>query len=503
MRECGVTHVDERQLASESLLRQWCARVCGAGYRGTGTAVHEGLIDWVVEQAGEIPGFAVRTDEYELLGWHPLPEGDLEHAGVLRNGDEEIAVAGAVPYSLPTTTTGLLAYVPRGEPISEALAGKVVLRDFPAFALPYDLLFAQHIHLTPDTEKLRGQVWDRPGLANTVLHDDLLAAGAAGTAGVVFAFDVPRAQIAGYYEPHMGTHYRVPAVFVGVDERDRLRGLAEQGAAEVQMTVRADVHPVTTRNVHATLAGQTDERIVLITHTDGNTWVQENGIAALLAVGHYAATLPIEQRRRTIELAFTSAHLHISREGSHRYSAQLDQDYEEGTIAFAFAIEHLGARDLNPVPRAEGPGRQLAFTDAAELLLWCVGPSEEMRRAVVDATSTRGLERVLVSPGFGAPVEGQVPQIVSFGGIGTPYHAHLVPTMSIITGPWSLWAPAFGAEAIDIGLLRAQVVAAADVVRALDAVPRDAIAGGYLADRAARAAGATTGRDVEPPELAP
>jgi hypothetical protein len=96
-----------------------------------------------------------------------------------------------------------------------------------------------------------------------------------------------------------------------------------------------------------------------------------------------------------------------------------------------------------------------------------------------------------------------VPQIVSFGGIGTPYHAHLVPTMSIITGPWSLWAPAFGADAIDIGLLRAQVLAAAEVVRALDAVPRDAIAGGYLADRAARAAGATPGRDVEPPELAP
>ncbi len=502
MPECGVTHVNERELASESLLRQWCARVCGAGYRGTGTAVHDALIDWVVEQVGAIPGFAVRTDEYELLGWHPVPEGDLEHAGTLRAGDEEIGIAGAVPYSLSATNTGPLAYVPRGESISDALAGKVVLRDFPAFALPYDLLFAQHIHLTPDTEQLRGQVWDRPGLANTVLHDDLLAAGAAGAAGVVFAFDLPREQIAGYYEPHMGTHYRVPAVFVGVDERDRLRELAQRGA-HVDITVRADVRAITTRNVHATLAGQTDERIVLITHTDGNTWVQENGIAALLAIGHYAAVLPIEQRHRTIELTFTSAHLHISREGSHRYSAQLDREYEEGTIAFAFAIEHLGARDLNPVPRSDGPGRELAFTDAAELLLWCVGPSEAMQSAVVEATAARALERVLVSPGFGAPVESQVPQIVSFGGIGTPYHARLVPTTSIVTGPWSLWAPAFGADAIDIGLVRAQVLAAADVVRALDAVPRIAIAGGYLADRAARAAGATPGRDVEPPELAP
>ncbi len=268
--------------------------------------------------------------------------------------------------------------------------------------------------------------------------------------------------------------------------------------------MQADVRPVTTRNVHATLPGQTDERIVLITHTDGNTWVQENGIAALLAIGQYVASLPIEQRRRTVELTFTSAHLHISREGSHRYSAQLDREYEEGTIAFAFAIEHLGARDLNPVPRTDGPGRQLAFTRRRRAAALVRRPERgDAARGRRRDHPVAGLERVLVSPGFGAPVEGQVPQIVSFGGIGTPYHAHLVPTTSIITGPWSLWAPAFGADAIDIGLLRAQVLAAADVVRALDAVPRDAIAGGYLADRAARAAGATPGRDVEPPELAP
>ena len=168
-------------------------RVCGAGYRGTGTAQHDALIDWVVEQVREVPGFAVRTDEYELLGWHPVPEGDL--GSPARNPANPATTRspspGAVPYSFPTTNAGPLAYVPRGESISDALAGKIVLRDFPVFALPYDLLFGQPIHLTPDTDQLRGQVWDRPGLANTVLHDDLLAAGTARAAGIVFAFDLP------------------------------------------------------------------------------------------------------------------------------------------------------------------------------------------------------------------------------------------------------------------------------------------------------------------------
>ena len=143
------------------------------------------------------------------------------------------------------------------------------------------------------------------------------------------------------------------------------------------------------------------------------------------------------------------------------------------------------------------------LTDAAELLLWCVGPSEAMQRVVVDGSPVAGSSGCSSSPGFGAPVEGQVPQIVSFGGIGTPYHAHLVPTMSIITGPWSLWAPAFGPDAIDFGLLRAQVLAAADVVRALDAVPRERDRRRLSRRPTARAGGATPGRDVEPPELAP
>jgi hypothetical protein len=500
MQQCGVT--DDALFASEAQLREWCERICGAGYRGTGTAVHDELIDWVVEEVGAIPGFTVRTDEYELLTWHPLPEGDLARAGEIRHGDADIVIAGAVPYSLPTTQSGRLVHLPREQAISADVVGKVVLRDFPSFALPYDLLFSQPIHLSPGCDELRGQIWDRPGLANTVLHEDLLAAGTAGAAGVVFAFDLPTAQLAGYFEPHMGTHYRVPAVFVGTEGREQLQALAAH-ETHVEMTVRANVRQGATRNVHATLPGQSDERIVLVTHTDGNTWVQENGIAALLAIGQYVARLPLAERRRTIELTFTSAHLHISREGSHRYSAQLDREYDEGSVACAFAIEHLGTRDLNPEARADGPGRHLVFGDGGELLLWCIGPSGAMREAVVDAVTRRGLGRVLVAPGFGAPVEGQVPPIVSFGGIGTPYHAHLVPTTSIITGPWSLWAPAFGANAIDFSLLRRQALAAADVVLALDGMSREEIAGEYPAYRAARAAGATAGRDVEPPERAP
>ncbi len=489
--------------ASEAALQEWCDRIGGAGFRGTGTDAHAGIIEWLEESLRAIPGVTVRSDEYEVLRWQPVPTGDLAAAGRLRADGADIAVAGAVPYSLPTTSTAPLVVLPPGEAITaENAAGQVVLRDFPHIPVPYELLLSLGFHVTADCDALRSEIWDRPGLANELLDAELLAAGAAGAAGLIIAFDLPREQVAGYFEPHRGTHYAVPAVFVGVDERDQLRAIAAQGGT-VELSVTAEVAPARTRNVIATLPGQTSERIILVTHTDGNTWVQENGIAALLALAQRFAALPLEQRHRTIELAFTSAHLHISREGSARYAAQLDEQYDDGDIAFAFAIEHLGVRELVPVPRSEGPGRELVFTGGDELVLWAVGPSEAMRAAVVDAIVGHDLPRVLVAPGFGAPVDGQVPRIVSFGGLGTHFNVHLIPTTSIITGPWSLWAPAFGAEAIDIGLLRRQTAAACDIVRALDRVPRDEIAGGYLADRAARAAGAPVGVEHIPPEVAP
>lgn len=495
--------IDETRFAGEADLQAWCDRVGGAGFRGTATAAHERTIAWIEQELASVPGLAVRGDEYEVRRWQPVPDGDLVGAGSLRVGPDEVPVAGAVPYSRPASAEGDLVHVPVGQPITAAdAAGRVVLRDFPELALPYDLLLDLALHATPGAEELRGRTWDRPGLADSILHEDLLAAGAAGAAGVVFAFDLPREQVAGYFEPHKGTHYGVPGVFVGVRERDRLRRLAADGA-RAEIGVQAEVGPARTRNVHAVLPGRTAERIVVVTHTDGNTWVQENGIAALLGLARYFADLPIERRRRTIEFAFTTAHLHISREGAARFAADLDRRYDDGEVAFAIAIEHLGARELEPVDDPDGPGRRLEFTDDAELLLWAAGPSEAIRRAVIDSTVARRLERVLVAPGFSAPVEGQVPQIVSFGGLGTYFNLHLIPTTSIITGPWSLWAPAFGADAVDIARFRQQALAAGDVIAALDGVDRDEIAGGYLADRAARAAGTPVGTEPEPPEVAP
>ena len=465
--------VDERRFAGAEVLRELNAKVAGFGLRSTGSPAHRRLVDWLEQRLRRMPGFTVASQELRIRRWQPRG-GDLAAAGSLSAAGRPVAVAGAIPYSLATTREGALVHLPRTERITAGNArGKVVLRDFPAV--------------------------DRGHTAEPELDRDLVDAGLAGAAGLVIAFDFPREQVKGYWDPHTGTHYRVPAVFVGVDEAERLK---RNAGGQVRVSVHARVDQADTRTLIATLPGQSKERIVLGTNTDGNTWVQENGTVALLALADYFSRLPTRCRPRTIEFVLATGHLHRSVEGTEHRARTLDEDYDKGTIAFAMALEHLGTRELLPSPRTNGPGRELGYSGAVEQSAWFAG-NPLLTETVNQAIKRRAVRRTFVLPGIDRPDPARVPPHCSFGGLGTHYQSHLIPTIATISGPWSLWAPSFGAGAVDHARMREQVLAAGDSVLALDGVPRERIAGDYLAHRKARAAGAPTCSHHLPPEQAP
>lgn len=469
---CGNV-IDQQTFTSAAELRRLNATIAGFGARTTASPAHRRMVDWLDRQLDRMPYMTTKSERFLIRRWLPLA-GDLASAGSLSVAGQRLPVAGAIPYTRPTLgRSGELVYLPAG-PITAANArGKVVLRDFPAVERGY--------------------------LAETALNEDLVAAGLAGAAGLVVAFDFPRAQVRGYHDPHTGTHYRVPGVFVGVDEALRLKELAGSRAT---VTVLARTDHATTRSVIATLPGQSAERIVFDANTDGNTWVQENANAALLALARYFAGLPMECRPRTFEFVFATGHLHRPAEGTEFRARTLDADYDSGTVAFAFAVEHLGTREYVPVPRTAGSGHELVLSGQSELFGWFAG-SPRLAAAATAAITRHGLDRVFVLPGIDPPNPARVPPQCSFGGLGTHLHSHLIPTMAMISGPWSLWAPAFGEEAVDFDRMRRQTLAAGDAAIALSSVPREEIAGPYLGYRQARAAGATTCPHDLPPEEAP
>ncbi|MBN1528297.1 MAG: hypothetical protein JW895_04515 [Thermoleophilaceae bacterium] len=492
--------------ASAAQLRKQLTKAMSFGQRNLASASHRRLISWLEREVKRIDrDFRLRSDPFRVWRWLPRtharggPGLDIARAGglsLVRPGGKagSVPVAGAVHWSKPGTRKGRLVYLGPDDEITAANAkGRVVIRDFPSGSLPFSAFGFVGLYITPDLASETGD-YARPYINE--LQQELLAAGRAGAAGVVFAFDVPRRQVRGYYDPHTGTLYRLPAVFVGSAEARRLKALARQGRS-ARIAVRAKVDRAMTRNVIATLPGQSKEKIVLAANTDGNSWVQENGIVGMLAVARYYARLPLRCRPRTLELAFASAHDTLVSDGTDKYAEKLN----ETNVAFAFSIEHLGTREI--IPTGQGPRRHLEFTGKGDPFLFAAGDSDVLRQTAIATTQRRRLDRTAVLQGIGVPDAARVPPICSMGGLGIAFHRRLIPTLAMISGPWTLYDPAFGRRAIDFRRMRSQALAVGDSILALDELPTDQIAGDYLSFRERLAQGAPTCPREVYPQFAP
>lgn len=489
--------IDETAFASAEELKRLLTEMNGFGLRTTGSDAHNKTIDWIEQQLADLPDISLESDPYPIYRWQPSPQSvegpgrDLERAAVLEVGAASagltvLPVAGAVPYSLPSEgVTADLVYLPDGEAINpQQVKGKILLRDLPERSIPNFGFLAMSRHLTDGFGlSYWFKPYVRPYLATSnLVAKELEAAAEAGAVGMIFAFNVTRDNVAGYFDPHHGTHFALPAAWVGVDEAIKLKALARSGG-RARLSVLAETDQASTRNLFASLPGQSSQRIILITNSDGNTWVQENGNVGLVALARYFASLPVECRPRTLEFAFTSAHLHMSKEGSQRYSKKVSQDFADGEVAYVFALEHLGTREILPKSRDGKPGFDLEFSGQAEMTAWFVGESNPLIQASIKAVERHELPRIAVLEGGDPPDYFRSPRHCSFGGIASHYHRELVPSINIISGPWSLWAPSFGEAAIDIQRMRKQLLAAADVVLDTHNLSADVLAGDYSSER--------------------
>lgn len=508
--------VNSVDFSSADRIHALARRIADFGLRLPGSTEHNRMLDWLGGELRTVPGLQVRNQNFKLTSWEPttrsdvLPGGDMGKAGELTllqsGGNKTIKTAGAMAFTEPALANdavGRVVYLPASEPITEANSrGKIVLRDVPSAPIPYAALVAFSHFLTPDLLPLVAGNYDRP-YVTTGSVTDIQAAHKAGAVGFIEAFNVPTRQVRGYFDPHDGTLQHIPGVWVGVDEREALKRIAAN-RGRVRLNVRARITENTpTRNIIATLPGQTSKKIVLMTNTDGNTWVQENSGAALLAVADYFARLPIACRPATLEFAFTSAHLAYAYDGAALYQQTIADDPD---ISFVFVVEHLGTREILPVPRTDGgPGQELAFTGKAEPYAW-FAPTESpaLSTALTAVVATRNQSRSAVLRGLDAPAAGRFPTSCQFGGLANFFHGNFIPSIGGISGPWSLWAPAFGEKAIDFERMRSQALVVGDTVLALDDAPKVAIQGLYTVEKQAVASGLAKGCPLTlPPAVAP
>ncbi len=221
--------------ASKVKLRKMTAKFNSFGPRILGSSSHSKSISWLEKKARGI-GLKTSSTWYRTYSWLPRarfargPGLNIAAAGGLsvhRTGEvgRSIKTGGAVHWSKATGRkgrTGDLVYLPPDQDITTGnAAGKIVIRDFELGSIPFGgLKVLLGLHLSSDLEDYG--TYTRPYLSPN-LHEDSLAASAAGASGVIFVFDVPQSQVRGYYDPHVGTIYRQPELFVGRSQGEQLK----------------------------------------------------------------------------------------------------------------------------------------------------------------------------------------------------------------------------------------------------------------------------------------
>lgn len=493
---CPV-RADPALFASEARLLELAERQEDFGPRPTGSPAHDDYIGWLEDEIGAVPGVQLSSLPYEIDRWDDLGTG-LTVAG------QAVQVAAPVPFSSSTGPGGVtapLVYLPASTAITAAnAAGKIVVRDLPWATVPnllfYPPLLGYHMHDPAHTINMLGSdSSEAPAGADA----DLKAAAAAGAAGVLEVSRLPHAQIEGMYAPYEGLPYEVPGAYLGVDQGERIKqALAAGQPVQAALTVDAAWTPTTTRTVLATLPGVSEQKIVVESHTDGMSPVWDNGPLTMLEMARYLASLPVSCRPRTVQFAFVTGHLYqhltgpaVREGGAGQLAALLDAEYDQGKVSSVVVLEHLGARRYNAVARAGGlPGLELVPDPTLTELLWVpVSESTPLRELVKDHVQYRDVRRTAVLKGLSAADLGTVPHHCGFGGEGTPYNQHLLPTISPISAPKTLFSPAFGAEALDVAAMRQASLAFTDVVLGLGPMPQADVAGDVTFMRSQRASG--------------
>jgi hypothetical protein len=474
------------------------------GSRPTGSTQQNAYIAWIRRQVQAIPGVKLSEQRFTINRW------TVQSAALrLRVGGTaaDLPVADAIPYTQFTGRGGVAgpaAYIPDDQAITgDNAAGKIVVRPAPAGSVPmYDFLLPVVSWESYDP----GNTFDPSGtffgdfINYTARVADLRAAALAGAKAIVFVKDLPRAQVAGHVEPYEGSQWQVPGVFLGADEGKKITDAITAGKpTSIRITERGYYKQVPTPSLEAVLPGQSPQRLVIDSHTDGTNAVEDNGPIAMVAMMRYFASQPVACRPRTLQFAFSTAHFYqrlvapnVRHGGAGVLAAQLDNDYDKGTVSAVVVLEHLGARDYEMVPRKDGgAGSQLKANGLPAIDFVAVTPSPSLVQAVDGVVRTYDLRRTILLQGADAP-GATVPQHCSFGGEGTPYNVHLLPTIGVIAAPQSLYDPAFELDGIDFDVMHRELLAWTELVTRMQTMSQAEIAGQVPVERAERAQGAQT-----------
>lgn len=190
---------------------------------------------------------------------------------------------------------------------------------------------------------------NRSQLSNSTLGKTVCQA--AGAIGAIWVLDMSPTAAAGARQHSTPDQYNCPGVLL--DRNAGVKVVADATAAKTA-TVVLNSKTVNTRpaQIVAYLPGKdfgkaNDQKLLMITHTDGPSIVEDNGALGILAVVKYFSQIPQAQRPRTLMVYLDNRHFVAGAEASYPFDYFEDfPDAAKGLVG-GLAMEHFGGAQFN------------------------------------------------------------------------------------------------------------------------------------------------------------
>ncbi|MGB1556677.1 MAG: hypothetical protein ACPHCJ_02740 [Oceanococcaceae bacterium] len=463
-------------LPDEALLEEWQIRMVDYGIRFTGSPALAAFHDFL---AAELQSYGLDVQREPVpVHWWEHQEWSLDLLSA--EGEEPVPVAAYFPYSGQTPAEGVTAElvdVGTGLAPDFALAdvqGKIAFFEVDLLPLTMALFYAtaSYVH-DPDFNTLPTTPYDKMSLSIltpqlSILPPEQITALALaeqmGAVGAVISLDASAANAAGQYTPFHAApgHHQVPSLYLDRATGDALKARIGGGQqARLRLLVQ-DQPEGMSDDIIATLPGQSDEVIIINSHTDGTSASEENGTLAVLALARYFSRLPQHCRQRTMVFVLTPGHFQGGLDDTGRFIANHPE-----IIARAVGSvtpEHLGQQEWLDDAQGYHP------SGLPEPGVFYGSYAPAMQSIMTQAVIAEDLRRVIVSRPIG-PI---------YFGVGSPLNQAGVPNAGYLTGPHALysWAENQHLNKMDYERMAAEIRTMTRVVAAIDGTEKAVLCAG-------------------------
>ncbi len=460
--ECPLPgDIPESAMESADLLWERTLHMASFNFRHTGSVIHRRYLK-TVEKQFKAHGLDVKRYPTPLKYWDArrwsLRVKDS------RGRIHRIPVAYYRPYSGETSAQGItsgVVDVRTGQPSDyEAtnVRGKIVLADLTipevtTTALGPLTLFAKDP--APDDE-------DYSRMPSQGIAPDLALARQNGAVAMIDIIDRSPSEVRGQFYPHQQIYAGLPALHLDRMQGAKLRALMAAGPVTATLVLTAIKKDSVVDYMSAELpgSGALDGAILVLTHSDGQNAVEENGVPAVMSMLEYFTSLPQKCRPRDIIFLLSGTHM-VSIDDAVHSDIFLNQHPEiKNRIKAALAPEHLGTMvwSEDKASGVYGP------TGQPELAIVGVGNSKSLTQLAIDSVAKSDLTRTYVL----APYK-------DLYGEGTGPYRVGIPTITFITGPAYLLqvAPNANIDKLDPNLMHRQMLWLTRLLSRMLSLPND------------------------------